>query len=102
MNNIATNKKPVNNPFDFGMNYTLLDYYDTLLYDTNSEIIESAIGGLFKVCKVINISYYDNNINWFIDYYTDAGYDVIVDSEEDDGDGNTIYYIIISWKEVKK
>ena len=100
MNDITINKKQINNSFDFGMNYTLLDYHDTLIYDTNSEIIESAIRGLFKVCKAINISYYDNNINWFIDYYIDAGYNVEVDSEEDDED--TIYYIMISWEEVKK
>lgn len=100
MNDIATNKISIDNPFDFGKTYKNLNDNDILIYDTNNEIVESAIGSLFEVYKGINASNYNGNLDWFIDYYIHKDYNVIVDSEEDDGD--MIYYITISWKEVKK
>ena len=100
MNDIATNKISIENPFNFDKHYKKLNDNDILIYDTNNEIVESATGGLFEIYKGINSSDYNNDVNWFIDYYIHKDYDVIVDSEEDDGD--MIYYITISWKEVKK
>lgn len=97
MNKISNNKVFVENPYDFGEDYKSLNDNDTLIYDTNNEIFESAIGGLFEIYKGINISNYKNNLDWFLSYYTTRGFRVIVDSEIDNND--TIYYITISWED---
>ena len=101
MNDISTNKISIDNPFNFGKAYKKLNDNDVLIYDTNNEIVKSAMGGLFEVYRGINASYYNGNLDWFIDYYIHKDYNVTVDSEEED-DGDMIYYITISWKDANK
>jgi len=81
--------------------------------DVNSEITNTFLKGGTYIYRGINASVYNNFevprnsdskrvslLNDFIKYYRIKGFDVTVDSEEDDGD--MIYYITISWKEVRK